>query len=76
MKRVGKVMHLIFCLISLFCKFCCCILALRFSMKDVMLLCLMGVHVDKKNINFFFDLGVDIYNFFVCTWSMKTNKNL
>jgi hypothetical protein len=63
MKRVGKVMHLIFCLISLFCKFCCCILALRFSMKDVMLLCLMSVHVDQKNIKFFFDLGVDIYNF-------------
>jgi len=32
-------------------------------MKDVLLLCLMGVHVDQKNIQFFLNLVVDIYDF-------------
>jgi hypothetical protein len=34
-------------------------------MKGVLLWCLMGVHVDKKIIQFFFCLVIDIYDFFL-----------
>ncbi len=68
MKKVEKVIHLIFNLISfpslnIFCNFCCHILALRFSMQGVLLLYLMGVHVDKKPSNLFFILWLIILNF-------------
>jgi hypothetical protein len=42
-------------------------------MKDVLLWCLMGVRVDKKIIQIFFFLLIDIYDFFY-TWSMKKMK--
>jgi hypothetical protein len=42
-------------------------------MKDVLFWCLMGVHVDKKIIQIFFCLVIDIYYFFY-TWSMKKMK--
>jgi hypothetical protein len=38
-------------------------LALGFSIKGVLLLCLMGVHVDKKPSNFIFHFVVDNYDF-------------
>jgi len=34
----------------------------------------MGVHVDKKIIQIFFGLVIDIYGFF-CTWCMKKCEN-
>jgi hypothetical protein len=34
-------------------------------MKDVLLCCLMGVRVDKKIIQLFFCLVIDIYDLFV-----------
>ncbi len=37
----------------------------RFPMKDVLLCCLMGVRVDKKIIQLFFCLVIDIYDLFV-----------
>jgi hypothetical protein len=37
----------------------------RFSMKGVLLWCLMGVSVNKKIIQFFFCLVIDIYDFFL-----------
>ncbi len=50
-------------------------MALRFSMKGVLLLCLMGVHVDKKLSIFFFHFVVNNYDFFIYTGSMKININ-
>jgi hypothetical protein len=34
-------------------------------MKSVLLWCLMGVHVDKKSVQIFFCLVIDIYDFFL-----------
>jgi hypothetical protein len=45
----------------------------RFSMKDVLLWCLMGVHVDKISSNFFLVLLL-IFMIFFYTWSMKKCK--
>jgi hypothetical protein len=42
-------------------------------MKDVLLWCLMGVHVFKKIIQFIFCLVIEIYDF-VYTWSMEKMK--
>jgi hypothetical protein len=39
-------------------------------MKDILLFCLMSVCVDKKTVQIFVCLVIDIYDFF-CTWSMK-----
>jgi hypothetical protein len=44
-------------------------------MKDVLLWCLMGVRVDKKIIQLFFCLVIDIYDLFY-TWSMKKMKKI
>jgi len=33
-------------------------------MKGILLLCLMGVHVDKKIIQIFVHIVIDIYDFF------------
>ncbi len=44
----------------------------RFSMKGVLLWCLMDVHVDKKIVQIFFCLVIDVYDFFY-TWSMRRN---
>jgi hypothetical protein len=41
-------------------------------MKGVLLWCLMGVCVDKKIVQIFVCLVIDIYDFFY-TWSMKNN---
>jgi hypothetical protein len=43
--------------------FFCHILGFRFSIKDVLLWCLMGVSVDKKIIQISFFL-INIYDFF------------
>ncbi len=43
----------------------------RFSMKGVLLWCLMGVHVDKKNFQIFFGFLIGIYDFVFNTWSIK-----
>jgi hypothetical protein len=37
----------------------------RFSMKGVLLWCLMGVCVDKKIVQFLFCFVIDIYEFFL-----------
>ncbi len=42
----------------------------RFSIKGVLLWCLMDVRVDKKIIQNFLCLVIVIYDF-LCTWSMK-----
>ncbi len=36
----------------------------RFSMKGVLLLCLMGVCVDRRIVQISFCVGIDIYEFF------------
>jgi len=61
-EKSWKIVHFIFSLIS-FSNFCCHILALQFSMKYVLFLCLMGVHVNKKTSNFFFMLWLIIMIF-------------
>jgi hypothetical protein len=43
-------------------------------MKDVLLWCLMGVHVDKKIIQFFFGLVIDIYDLFLHMVHEKNEK--
>jgi hypothetical protein len=45
-------------------------------MKGVFLFWAMFHDVDKKNSFFFFHFVIDNYDLFVCTWSMKTNKNI
>jgi hypothetical protein len=47
----------------------------KFSMKGVLLSCLMGVHVDRTIVQICFGLVIDIYEFF-CTWSMKKNVKM
>jgi len=47
----------------------------RFSMKDILLFCLMSVCVDKKIVHIFVCLVIDIYDFF-CTWYMKKNVKI
>jgi hypothetical protein len=44
-------------------------------MKDVLLWCLMGVRMDKKIIQFFFGLVIDIYDLFLTHGQNEKNTN-